>query len=153
GMIAWRSREAAAAERPRVAFFAAGLVVGLGPLLLIVILEFTVAAARTFIEGPGLYLVGYAIYVPMATVPFTTGYSLAAARLPRPRLAMTWVLKTLLGRRALLAAALLPLAMLAFFVYVNRGRSAADVLGSPVAVALLAVSITAGVLVFVRDRV
>jgi hypothetical protein len=151
-VIAWRSRQAAPAERPRVAFFAAGLTIGLAPLLVIILLEYTVATAKQYIEGRGLYLVGYAIYLPLATVPFTVSYSLAAARLPSPRMARSWILKAVLGRRALVAAALLPLAMLAFFVYVNRERSTAAVLGGPLASTLLAISICAGAVLFLRDR-
>jgi hypothetical protein len=151
-MIAWRSRQAAHGERSRLVVFAGGLLLGLGPLLLIVLLEFSVGAAKEFIEGPGLYLVGYAIYLPMATVPFSTSYSLTTARVPSPRLALSWVVKVLLGRRALVTAALLPLGMLTFFVYVNRQRSAADVLGGPLAATLLAISVSAGIGLFVRDR-
>jgi hypothetical protein len=151
-VIAWRSREAAADERRRTAAFALGLLVGLGPLVSLILLEFGSARARAFIEGPGLGLVGYAIYLPLLTVPFSTGYALTARRLPSARAALASAMSIALRRRALAAAALAPLPALALYVYVNRAKSTAAVLGSPLAAGLLALTLCAGLALFLRDR-
>lgn len=77
-----RTREAARGERRRVALFLGGLVAGVAPVFVLVLLETLVPAVRAAMGRPGGQQMGALIvYVPLASVPLTTAHAVLAGGL------------------------------------------------------------------------
>jgi hypothetical protein len=126
-----RVRVAAPGERRRVGWFVAGVVVGLGPFLLVVAGDALVPAVGTWLDQPGVTpLVGIVLYACEATLPLTVGYAVFARRVLSARLALHHALRAALARGALALAMLIPASVLAGLLWSHRAVPVGEVLGS-----------------------
>jgi hypothetical protein len=142
-----RRRRSPMDEKRRVSFFAGGLLVGIGPLLSIILAEYLYEPARAYIEGPGLRNVGFAIYLPMLTVPLTLAYAITARRMIDVSLTVRRGARRLLARSTVAILLLATGGVLGWYLYVHRDQSVGILLRDPGA-RILAVLFLAACIVY-----
>jgi Protein kinase domain len=128
-----RRRQSLTDERRRVSLFLGGLLLGIGPLLAIILAEFLSEPAKAYIEGPGLRNVGFAIYLPMLTVPLTLAYAVSARRMLEVTLTVRRGVRRILARSTLGILSLGTGGVLFWYLHVNRDRSLDALLRDPAA--------------------
>jgi tRNA A-37 threonylcarbamoyl transferase component Bud32 len=126
-----RGRRSQTDERRRVSFFVGGLLLGIGPLLTIILAEFLSESAKAYIEGPGLRTVGFAIYLPLLTVPLTLAYAVSARRMLNVTFAVRHGVRRVLARSTVAATVLAAGGVLFWHLYVHRDRSLGVLLADP----------------------
>ena len=126
-----RGRHSPVDERRRVSVFVGGLLVGIGPLLAIILAEFLSEAAKAYIEGPGLRNVGFAIYLPMLTLPLTLAYAVSARRMIDVSLRLRRGARRMLARSTVAILLLATGGVLTWYLYVHREESVGVVLMDP----------------------
>lgn len=115
-------------ERRRARLFVAGLLVGLVPLALDVLLAATVPAYSRFVQNPEhRRLLGYLESLFIFVVPVTTGYAVVVDRVLDVRFIIRRAIQYALARYTVLAASAIPLALMVWHVYQHRREPLGDV--------------------------
>lgn len=153
GVMLRRTRDAAAAERRRVAFFLSGLVAGLLPLVLIVGLELTSGAFDRLTSQPRyLAIVDAIIYASLLSIPCTTSYSVIVRRVLAVRVVVRKTVRYALARQTLIAITALPLAVLLGWILDNRHLTVSELLGGAGTLFASGLAFAAAFLLVVRGR-
>jgi hypothetical protein len=118
GIIAWRSRLAARAERTRVRLFLYAILASFGPMITMIVLVTVVPPLRrVLLAPPWLERTYWVVYPPMFVLPLATAYAVAARDVLNVRLVVQRGLRYLLARWLLLWGALAPLTLLVGHLY------------------------------------
>ena len=143
GVLALRARGAKADEARRAALFIGGILVGVGPIFLIILIALSWPAARQFgIEH--LNALGAIVFGTILAVPISTTYAVLSRRVLDIRLVVRASYRRLLTRRLLAAASAAPLAALVWLLASQPTRTIGDVMSEPLALLLAAVAGVAG---------
>ena len=131
-MLLWRTWGSSGEEGRRGRLFVAGLVVGLAPLFLEIVLE-TLPPYQRFIEAAGrMELLGWVVIFPcLASVPFTTAYSVLVAHVLQVRLIARRALEYGLARYSAIGLAVVPLGALLIYLYQHRNLPLAAIFSGP----------------------
>jgi hypothetical protein len=123
-VLLWRANMAQSEDRWRVRLFATGLLVGLAPITLEILVEESWPAYQRFIYRPSVRpWVGVVIFGALATVPWVTAYSVLFDRVVEVRVVLRTAVQHALARYTILAATLVPFAALAIFFIDHRQES------------------------------
>lgn len=140
-LIAWRARRAGRRERRRVAVFAAGIVLGFGPIVLAALMEILVPGFKQAQARPPLrQILQVTLFGLLASVPFTTAYAVLVHQVLNVRLIARRALQYALARGSTYAVASVPFAALLVFLVEHRDRTVAEVLSGPNLVILIVAS-------------
>ena len=149
-----RVRHAATGERRRVAFFLWAIALGLLPVVSIVALEVASASFDRFTSRPDvLPAIDGIIYASVLSIPFTTTYAVLVQQVLPIALVIRKTLRYALARGTLLAASIVPLVALAYWVFSNRELTIAALFTGPEAAGALALASSAIVLLLLRTRI
>ena len=131
-VLAWRGRSAPDGERRRVQRFVRALLVGVAPITVEVVLEELIPAYKLAVRLPAVRpFVAVALFVPLATVPFTAAFSVLFDRVVEVRVVLRSALQHALARYTVLGLTLVPFAALAVFVVAHREEALVSLLGGP----------------------
>ena len=126
------TRSAPIEERRRARLFAAGLVFGLAPMAIDVLLEMLVPPFGRMMSAPGMReLSGWIVYPPFLSLPFTTAYAVMVNEALTVNLVVRRALSYALARATLLGLMCVPIAMLAWFLYDHRSIPISTLLQGP----------------------
>jgi hypothetical protein len=119
-------------EGRRARLFVAGLVAGLGPMFLVVILE-SVTPYRRFLDVPGRReaLATFIIFPCIVLALTTTAYSVAVAHVLQIRLIARRAMGYALARYSALGLAAVPVAAMAYYVFQNRDQRIGNLFAGP----------------------
>jgi hypothetical protein len=119
-------------EGRRARLFVAGLVAGLGPMFLAVILE-GVTPYRRFLDVPGRRetLATFVIFPGILLALATTAYSVAVAHVLQIRLIARRAMGYALARYSALGLAVVPVAAMAYYVFQNREQQIGSLFVGP----------------------
>src|SRR5688500_446582 len=135
-----RTHRARLDERRRAAVLIAGLVVGVAPTVLYVLV---ISAWPRFGELVPMRYAGWVIYPTLLSTPLTTAWSVVVDEALETRLIVRRAAQYALARYSLLAAASVPLVILVLAIYQERERSVQDlVTGTKGILVLLLVGLT-----------
>lgn len=126
GVLAAKVQTALPEERRRVGFFITGLVFGMTPVMLDVMLNAFVPAYRAFAAAHH-----QAVAIVLATgfpvIPIVTAYAVVVERVLETRLVVRMAIQYALARYAVLGFVTIPLVLLARHVYLYRREPIVDV--------------------------
>lgn len=149
-----RIRHAPTSERRRVGLFLAGVFGGLLPVVLIVGLEIASETIDRLTSQPEvLAVVDAVIYASILSIPFTTTYAVLVQRVLAVRLVVRRTIRYALARQTLLAAIVVPLALLAAWIVRHRQQTIETLFTGAQALTALTLAAAALVLLSVRQRV
>jgi hypothetical protein len=124
-----KSRTAAIHDRYRMDIFTTGLLVGLLPILLDILLSTLVPPYERFISvWPANVISKFVVYGLLLTVPFTTAYAVLVYNALDIRFVPRKVVRYTLARNTLLAVALAPVLVFALYLYDRRESRLVDIL-------------------------
>jgi hypothetical protein len=147
--LAWRTLEAGPEARRRGWLFLTGLLIGLLPLSLNIVLETASVRYRALSAANRPIVVGVATAF-LLTIPITTAYAVLVTRVLTVRVVLRRTLMYALARTTLLALTLLPFAFLLFRVYLSRDLPVSTVFGGGSARWLLVLAAAGAVLLATR---
>jgi hypothetical protein len=124
-VLVWRARAAPVHEQRRVALLVSGLVVGVAPTVVYVLL-FSIWPA--FGELLPMRYAGWIIYPTLLSTPLTTAWAVVVEEALETKLLVRRAAQYALARYSLLAAASIPLVILIVAIYRQRERSIQEVL-------------------------
>ncbi|MCY4598689.1 MAG: serine/threonine-protein kinase [Acidobacteria bacterium] len=151
GVLALRARGAKADEARRAALFIGGIVVGLGPIFLIILIALSWPAARQFgIEHQNA--LGIVVFPALLSIPFSTSYAVLSRRALDIRLVVRASYRRLLTRRLLAVLGGAPLAGLVWMLASQPARTVGDLMSEPLALLFVAASGIAAMAAGVRRR-
>jgi hypothetical protein len=128
----WKSRYARTGEAHRVRIFAAGLVLGCGPLLLDVLVSAISPAYDRWAWQPGVVAVRLPIlFVLLAFVPLATAYSVLVDRVVDLRVVLRTAAQYALARYTLMALVSVPFLVLAAYLFDRRGEPLGALFAGP----------------------
>lgn len=131
-VLLWRARTASPDDRPQVVRFVRGLLLGMAPFTVEVLVEQLVPAYNAFTTRDGVKtVVGAVMFGSLATVPFLTAYSVLFDRVVEMRVVLRAALQYALARYTIAAVAFIPLAALAVFVYGHRSEALVSLMAGP----------------------
>lgn len=149
-----RIRHAPTSERRRVALFLAGVFGGLFPVVLIVGLEIASETIDRLTSQPEvLAVVDAVIYASILSIPFTTTYAVLVQRVLAVRLVVRRTIRYALARQTLLAAIVVPVALLAVWIFRHRQQTIETLFTGAQALSALTLAAAALALLSVRQRV
>jgi hypothetical protein len=141
-------------ERRRVALFVAGMIGGAAPMMIDVVLESLITPFRTFMSQPSPRLwSGVICYSMLLSVPFTTGYAVLVGRVMTVRLVVRQAIRYSLARVTVFVALGVPIAGMAYALYVRRDLTIGQLIGGRHAILLGAVTLVCVVLFRARRPV
>jgi hypothetical protein len=147
-----RARTGAADVQRSVRLFVAALMLGLLPFAVEVVVEGIWPAYWAFVHSPRVEpWVGAALFGALATLPFTTAYSVLFGRVVSVRLVLQKAMQYALTRYTIIAATLVPFAALASFIAVHRNEPVLALVSSGWRSTVLGV-LTAGGMAMLRLR-
>jgi hypothetical protein len=139
-------------ENRRVRVFVSALAVGLGPFVLVILLEELFPAMTPWIDTPtGTRTMGFIVFIPLLSIPFTTGYAVLVHRVLAVRLIARKALQYSLARYSALLLAVVPLLGLAAYLYLQRSQTLVEIFSGPSALLLFAAT-GFGLFTFARRR-
>jgi hypothetical protein len=142
--LAWRVRVAAGQDRRRLELFVSGLLVGVAPFTVEVLVELMSPAYGRLAHSPAVEpWIGTVIFGALAVVPFVTAYSVLFDRVLRLRIVLRMALQYALARYTIVAATLVPFAALSGFLAVHRAEPLIVLMTGPRAV-MLAAAVASG---------
>ncbi len=144
--LLWRTWKAVGEEGRRARLFVAGLVVGLIPLFLEIVLEAVISPYKEWLDiGERRGILGAVLIFPCLGLALgTTAYSVLVAHVLNVRLIARKALQYALARYSAIGLALVPLLALAYYLYQNRERRLEEIFsGKPLL--LLAASAAVGI--------
>lgn len=146
-----RSREAVPEEQRRMRFFLGGIAGGLLPLLVLVFLESALPPFKAFLDQPEVrYAASFLVYLPLLSIPISTGYAVTAQRLLSLRLILHRAARWALARSSLWLLALAPWLYLARTLWRQRELSISMLLASRSIFLLLGLSLLGAALLLFR---
>ncbi|MFL6196933.1 MAG: serine/threonine-protein kinase [Thermoanaerobaculia bacterium] len=124
-VLVWRSRSAAGDEGRRGRLFVGGLVAGLAPLFLEIILEQVIRPYGDWMHRPGhRAAVGqYVVFPGIAACLAVTAYSVLVDHVLQVRLLARKAVQYALARYSALLLAVVPLLAIVIFIFENRAKS------------------------------
>lgn len=151
--LAFRLLRSAGSDRFRLQVFAGGLVFGLSPLFVEVIVEESWPAYKAFVHQPAVEpWVAILLFVPMAAVPLVVAYSVLYDRIVETRVVLRMAAQYLLAKATIVGLTAVPFVALAVFLYQRRTETLAALLGGPRPLALVGVVLAGGVAFRLRRR-
>lgn len=151
-LIAWNARTASVAEHRRMGLFVTGLLLGAGPMLAEALLEMLMPPFARFMSQPDVRrAAGLVLFPLLISVPFTTGYAVFVDQVLSVRLVIRRALRYALARATLVGLLAVPFTLLMWFLYENRDRPIAALLGGP-APLVLASLVAAGLALLAARR-
>lgn len=124
-----RAIAASSADRFRTRVFAIGLAMGVLPFFLEVVLEEASPSFKALAHAPGIEpWVALMLFGPLATVPFTTAYSVVFDRIVEMRLVVRAAIQYALARSVILAGTFIPLLGLGLYFHQHRTEPLAELL-------------------------
>jgi hypothetical protein len=137
----WRAASAQEIEKRRVRLFVAGLVLGLAPMTIEILLEALVPPFARWMSQPWARRIGAAILFPcLLSVPLTTSYSVLVDHVLDVRLVIRKALRYALARYSVLVGATVPFAVLVSYLYLNRDETLVGLLSGVGTVVLLIIT-------------
>jgi hypothetical protein len=131
-VLVWRAIAAHGEARRRVRMFAGGLLLGIAPVSIEVLLEELWPAYRMFVHTPDVEpIVGSIIFGALAIVPFVTAYSVLYDHVVEMRVVLRAAIQYALARYTIIAATLVPFAALAVFLFTRREEPIIALMGGP----------------------
>ncbi len=120
-VLLWRAARAEGDARRRARIFAQGLLLGVAPVSLEVLLEELWRPYHDFVHRPGVEpVVGTIIFGALAIVPFVTAYAVLYDRVVEIRVVLRAAIQYALARYTIIVATLVPFGALAVFVFTHR---------------------------------
>ena len=130
---------ASGADRRQLQIFIGGIVAGLLPLVLNVLVEESWPAFKTLVHSPAVEpWMGLVLFGALATVPCVTAYSVVFDRIVEMRVVVRTALQYLLARYTILVISALPFVALAIYLASAQSTSLAAFLAQPRPLALFA---------------
>jgi hypothetical protein len=152
--LLWRARNALPEERRRVGLFVGGLVLGLAPMGVEVLLEAYVPPFRRLMDDPAVVrATGIFLFTMLAAAPAVTAYSVVVDRVFDLRVAIRAALRYAFARYTILGAMIGPFLALAWYTYDHREDTIARLLSGTGPALLLALGVGASVLLLLRSRI
>ena len=127
--IAWRARDALGEESKRVKLLIAGVVIGVAPLPLDVVIEVLWPAARRFGDDHRVAL-GAVVYTFLLSMPFSIAWAVLAKRALDLRIVVRASYRRLLTRRLLAVAMAAPVAALGWMFFSQPDRTVEAVMAT-----------------------
>jgi hypothetical protein len=151
--LALRARAATGADRMRVRWFGAGLLIGFAPLALEVLAASLSPAFARWSERPDVMpVLGFVVAGALLTIPLTTSYAVVT----RHVVDVDWVVRraarSRLAKAFVVVAALTPLVVLGAVAYAQRTRTVAEIAREPVVAALLGLTAAGTIVLIVLER-
>ncbi len=144
--LVWRVRIATGDQRERVTLFMRGLLAGLAPFAIAIVVEELWPSYKAFAHSPGVEpLIGTLLFGALAIVPVVTTYSVLYDRIVDVHVVLRAALQYMLARYTIVGATLLPFAALAIFLFEHRQESLAAIVSSGPRPLLLIAAVTFGV--------
>ena len=135
----WKGRSALPAESTRVRAFAAGLVLGCGPLMLDVLVSAVSPVYDRWAWRPDVVALRLpTLFLGVALVPLATSYSVLVDDVVDLHVAMRAAAQYALARYTLLALVSVPFVLLAVYLFQRRDEPLAALAGGPRVVFLVA---------------
>ena len=128
--IAWRARDAVGDESKRARLLIAGILIGVAPIPLDVVIETLWPAARRFGDDHRVGL-GIVVYTFLLSMPFSVTWAVLAKRALDVRTVVRASYRRLLTRRLLAAATAAPLAALGWTFFSQPDRTVEAVIATP----------------------
>lgn len=150
GYAVARARRASPDERRRVRVLLAGLVLGFGPALTVVLLLAVPAVDQFLAQDAALRAVGVVIYPALLSIPLTTAYAVLAHQALDVRLVVRRALQYALARSTLLGVVALPFAVLVVLVYTRRDERVGDLVSGSTGVLLAGVLAVGAAALYLR---
>ncbi len=148
-----RTTSPRAADRRRVALFLWGLVLGLTPICLDVLLSAVLPPYRRLTQGPlSTHVSAALVLLPLMLVPVVTAYSVLVNRVLDARLIVRRALQYALARYCSFVLFLAPAAALAIFLYWQREYPIGALIAGGQGVALVALTIGGALVASSRQR-
>lgn len=147
----WKARTARRDERRRVNIFVAGLVTGIAPILAIALLAAPSSPARPFLTAH-VWAVGVVVYSFLLSIPFSTAYSVLVVRALEIRLILRKAIGYALAKYTILAAAIVPFALLGLQIYRHRHETIASLTVGWTPAVLLVAGASGLALMTIRQR-
>lgn len=127
--VLWKSHRTPIIERRKVRLFTAGLVLGMTPVIVEILLEALVPPFFRFVRQPTPFLIaGIIIYAGLLSTPLTTSYAVLVHQALDIRLVLRKALRYALAKGSLLMLAGVPVALLGFYLFAHRGQPLAELL-------------------------
>ena len=153
-LIAWKARRAPTLERQRARMFIGVLLFAGIPICLDIVLESLLPDYASFMNRPVPRGVeAFLIYSLMICVPFVTTYAVLVHRILDVRLVIRKTLQYALARHTLLAACLIPIVGIGYYLYVHRDMKIVDLVTGSRFLVLGLVGVTAIIMLRVRERI
>jgi hypothetical protein len=154
GVIAWRGRRAHGDEAARVRLFLYAITISISPVVIEVLAEGLVPGYAAIIHTPrGRWWGGWLIYPPLLALPALTAYAVLVDSVLEVRVVIQQGLRYLLAKWLITWGAVLPLVLLAVYVYRQRDQTLTAVLSSPLARGLIWLDVLAVVILMCRSMV
>lgn len=150
-VLALRARGAKADESRRAALFIGGIVVGVAPIFLDILIELSLPAARQF-GSEYENAIAVIVYGSILSVPLSTTYAVLSRRALDIRVVVRASYRRLLTRRVLTVVGVAPLAALVWLLASQPTRTVGDLMSEPLALLLAAAAGVAGLTAGVRRR-
>ena len=136
-----RRRHASAGDRRRIALFVWGIVVGLSPIAVDVVLRAVSPSWQRLMTDSLLNVtVMTAVLVALISVPFTTAYSVLVSHVVDLRLIVRAAMQYALARYTILTLVALPFAGMGWYLYHHRDLTVQQLLVGRFAVVTLAIA-------------
>jgi hypothetical protein len=149
----WKTRRAPVTDRRRVRVFIAGLLLGIVPITLTVLLEaFVPPYARAVTDSALGDWMARLVFLSLAAAPLVTAYSVIVDRVVEIRLVVRSALRYALAKYTLLALIGVPLVGIGWYLYQHRDQTVLRLLSGSGPVALGATVLAAGLILKVRHR-
>jgi general stress protein CsbA len=146
-MLIWRTWGSTGEEGRRARIFVTGLVAGLAPLFLEIILEMAIPAYRSFIQEPERLagLATFFIFPCLVVTLAMTAYSVLVANVLNVRLIARKALQYTLARYSAIMLAVVPLAALVLYIFKNRDQTIVKIFSGGSHLLLLGSSAAVGI--------
>ncbi len=149
--VAWRERDAHGEESMRARLLIGGILTGVTPLVLDIIIETLWPAARRFGDDHRAFL-AVVVYTFLLSMPFSITWAVLARRALDVRTVVRASYRRLLTRRLLAAATAAPVAALVWAFFVQPDRTVEAVMATPAARLSVAALGAAALAAFFRRR-
>jgi hypothetical protein len=151
--MVWKTRRAPIVDRRRVRVFSAGLLLGLAPITITVLLEAFVPWYARLVSDPAASAwIARLVFLSLVASPIVTAYSVIVDRVVEVRLVLRSALQYALAKYTLLAMIAVPLIGIAWYIYQHRDETVLRLLSGSGPVALGATVLAAGVILKVRHK-
>ena len=152
-VLALRARGTKADEARRAGLFVGGILVGVGPIFLNVLIDLLSPAARQFgNETEHENAIAVIVFASILSIPLSTTYAVLSRRALDIRVVIRASYRRLLTRRLLAVMGAAPLAALVWLLASQPTRTVGDLMSEPLALLLVTAAGVAGLAAGVRRR-